>query len=304
MFWVIIFEILWTNILQRNIMDKSQNIACPVCDGEKIRYAFTKDGYDIHRCNSCASLFVHPLPEIDNESKLELCHESSRQHLVPLWREVLSLIENSGAKGPLLDMGCGAGQFLHFAEAIGWSELTGIELNEVAADKARSETSAILHTTDLFQTEFQESEFSVITLWDVIEHLHEIEPIIERLHQLLRSKGVIVVTTHNASGLSMRLLGRHALTVMPPEHLTYMPLSALTTLIERLGFEIVLQRSFDIYLQEWLRFLPQRDTHATYQKNYGSFVSSSWTMRIRALVNIGLNMLNLGDELLVVARKK
>ena len=85
--------------------------------------------------------------ELERYYGAEAEHTRSRQcwsreevhyrHYEAIWSEALARIEENSGRGPLLDVGCGGGQFLAFARARGWRELEGVEPSPEAAERAR-----------------------------------------------------------------------------------------------------------------------------------------------------------------------
>ena len=73
----------------------------------------------------------------------------------------------------LLDVGCGTGDFLQVAQQNNWN-ISGIEPNEQARQIANRKTNnSVFNINDLGK--FKNHSFDVITLWHVLEHLHDLE---------------------------------------------------------------------------------------------------------------------------------
>lgn len=70
-------------------------------------------------------------------------------------------VEELSGRGPLLDLGCGTGQFLTFAYEQGWRELMGLELAAAAAATARKRVSAEIYVSDLTETSLEAGHFAV-----------------------------------------------------------------------------------------------------------------------------------------------
>ena len=79
-------------------------------------------------------------------------------------------VEELSGRGPLLDLGCGTGQFLTFAYEQGWRELMGLELAPAAAATARKRVSAEIYVSDLTETS-RGGALRRRFLWDIIEHV-------------------------------------------------------------------------------------------------------------------------------------
>ncbi len=104
------------------------------------------------------------------------------------WLDRLSKL-TSGRK--LLDIGCGAGQFLKLAREKGW-QAEGLEFDN-ALEQNLQEQGIPVRTGDFFEIDLPENSYDVITLWDVFEHFSEPVPALERLRKLLKPNGLLLL---------------------------------------------------------------------------------------------------------------
>src|SRR5690606_22840080 len=101
----------------------------------------------------------------------------------------LSLLNDlQKAKGNLLDIGAGTGDFLLVAKQNGWNAI-GIEPSEKA--KAIAQQKGVELKSNL--SEFEDHSFDVITMWHVLEHVPNLENQIKDLKRLLKSNGSIII---------------------------------------------------------------------------------------------------------------
>jgi 2-polyprenyl-3-methyl-5-hydroxy-6-metoxy-1,4-benzoquinol methylase len=299
--------------------------SCPLCGSRELHLRFEKAGYCHFECCSCSSLHVLPTPSLEelehyyNEKDRQIskiCWESSREHFRPIWGKALRWIEESSGRGPLLDVGCGGGQFLAFASEGGWDALYGLDLSQQAVDIAAQRTGADVRCSELFTADFGDIQFAGVTLWDVLEHYTNPGYIMDRIHRLLRPGGVIVISVPHLHGLSIRLLGKKAQTFMPPEHLTFFSVRSMKAFLEKHRYHLLAVECTDIFIREWTRFLPTRtrvDTNPTlmeldwekikYQQCYGQMTEKRMILTSIQFVNIFLRGLRLGDELIAAGRK-
>ena len=119
---------------------------CPVCSGDDAVLSFSKDDYQHFHCRDCDALYLFPLPTEaqlsdyyvaqEEETRSSQCWEREEQdyrHYETIWDDALHTIERGAGRGPLLDVGCGGGQFLAYAKQRGWEEVEGIEMAEFDA---------------------------------------------------------------------------------------------------------------------------------------------------------------------------
>jgi 2-polyprenyl-3-methyl-5-hydroxy-6-metoxy-1,4-benzoquinol methylase len=291
---------------------------CTICGSADTEFQFAKEGYDHFHCRSCTSLFLYPLPtpeqlaeryiQPSDEQTWKMCWANSRRHLWGTWTWALGRIESLAGRGPLLDLGCGAGQFLELASRRGWTELVGVELGpEPAAEAARRRVGDI-YVGDLQRASLPSRSFAGVTAWDVIEHVADPRSVLKEVHRLLRPSGVLILSVPHRHGIAIRLLGDRALTVMPPDHLTYYTRRSLRQLLESAGFRVQSLRCADVYLREWARLIlkargRQSEEREVYGELYERFVQSGFFRLCMRVGNAFLNVVNLGDSLIAVSRR-
>ena len=146
----------------------------------------------------------------------------------------LAWIETLRGRGRLLEVGCAYGLFLERARERGW-DVTGVELAADCASEGTSKTGIPIVPGDFMRVDLP-SDFDVIVLLDVIEHMRDPGACVERCAQLLGDDGLLVLETGNLASAWARLLGRRWHFVDPPQHLFYFTPGALDGLLQRNGF--------------------------------------------------------------------
>jgi ubiquinone/menaquinone biosynthesis C-methylase UbiE len=91
----------------------------------------------------------------------------------------------------LLDVGSGSGEFLIGLGGSAW--VVGVEV------APHGKPSFILVHGDAERLPFRNDCFSVVTCFEVIEHVRDPESVIGEIHRVLRKKGVLVLSTPDAS---------------------------------------------------------------------------------------------------------
>jgi len=105
------------------------------------------------------------------------------------------MVNRYGRGGRLLDVGTGIGQFLHFAR-FGY-EVTGTEVSEQAIQIARVKYGLELRRGRIEELDFGNRRFDVITLFHVLEHVHDPRRLLSRCRELLSTTGIVVVAVPN-----------------------------------------------------------------------------------------------------------
>lgn len=110
----------------------------------------------------------------------------------------------------LLDLGCGRGPFLERA-ALRFPEwsLSGIDVDEDAlAEASRRVPAADLRTASAEQIPLPDSSFDVITAWDALEHVPDLEKAVSEIQRCLAPGGQVAIVVPVYDGLTGPLVRR------------------------------------------------------------------------------------------------
>jgi SAM-dependent methyltransferase len=140
-------------------------------------------------------------------------------------------------KGPgrLLDVGCGFGHFVKWAQEAGW-DAWGYDNDVWAAEHTQAPGRVISELTAV------EPPFDVITLWDTLEHVAKPINLLLTLRTMMATRGKIVICSPNFDALKLRwpYLRRRAdrfnYVVRPLEHFLQFTEKSLRLSLDRAGF--------------------------------------------------------------------
>lgn len=128
-------------------------------------------------------------------------------------KNFLNLLErDSGAT--MLDIGCNDGKFtLQCAEKIGASQVWGIDIDEQMIKKARELgiRTKVWDANSPLPLPFENEMFDVVISNQVIEHLYNIDGVLEEIRRVLKTGGYCVVSTTNLASwhnLCLLILGQ------------------------------------------------------------------------------------------------
>ncbi len=224
--------------------------SCPVCQGETfepalkaIDHLVSRETFNIVRCHTCGLLLTTPRPVLSAisgyyQSDDYISHSSSSKGIVNrlyllarkyTLRRKTGLVKKTapGAKS-LLDYGSGTGDFLAAAGESGY-RITGIEPDQTARKVAtRTHGLELLDPGALHS--MPAASFDVITLWHVLEHIHELDQTVKAFSRLLRPGGVLVAAVPNASSMDASWYGPGWAAWDVPRHLYHFTLEPVKKL--------------------------------------------------------------------------
>ncbi len=203
-------------------MSKFNVLRCPVCDGEIFKTYLTctdffvsGEEFQIKQCNSCGFKITENIEDEENigryyQSEKYISHSNTTKGIVNsvyhsvrkymLGRKRRLVEKTTGLrKGEILDVGTGTGFFLNEMKEFGW-RVTGTEKSNDARDFAKKEFSLDnLLSEELFT--LKEKSFDAITLWHVLEHIHQLNENMATFNNLLKNDGklIIAVPNHDSS---------------------------------------------------------------------------------------------------------
>jgi SAM-dependent methyltransferase len=203
---------------------------CPVCLAASPPLAFVKNGYPMHRCDACELVFSARPPCGDELEALYSAEyftqggagypdyiADERTHRRQA-RSYLKKIEKLGvARGALLDVGCAAGFFLDEARKRGWAA-RGCELSGYAHAHAVERFGLDVQRAGFLDPTFAPApqSFDLVTLFNVLEHIPEPKHVADKLFDLTKPGGYLVVETWDPRSWLARLLGPRWPTYAPP----------------------------------------------------------------------------------------
>jgi SAM-dependent methyltransferase len=166
-----------------------------------------------------------------------------------LFRDHARFVQRSLAEvpgnGPVLDVNCGTGLFLRELN-LAQNRLVGLDFSVDSAAMAWSQNAVPAVCGALPSAPFPAGTFSVITMFQVLEHLYDPSVYIEVAAQLLCPEGRLIVQVPNASSWQFLLLGERWSGLDIPRHLLLFKQQDLENLLQFCGFEIVRKKRFSL----------------------------------------------------------
>jgi SAM-dependent methyltransferase len=231
---------------------------CPVCASADIKNVLTvKDhsvsgkSFQIVECSSCILRFTQDVPDAASISpyyKAEgyISHTNTSKGLVNRVYQFVrkrtmikkrKLVERSTRviKGNILDMGSGTGSFVNEMKQNGWL-VTGLEPDEDARKTAKELYQLELHDTkELYQ--LSTGSFDAITMWHVLEHVHDLSAYIQQLKSILRDNGKMLIAVPNYTSLDAKVYQQYWAAYDVPRHLYHFSPRSVQILMEKHGLK-------------------------------------------------------------------
>lgn len=160
-------------------------------------------------------------------------------------RDKIKLIEGfQPAKGKILDIGAGTGDFLVMAKSSGWN-VVGLEPNPKA--KAIAEVKGVTFLNELSQ--MPDHSADVITMWHVLEHVPDVEAQIAELKRIVKPDGTIIIAVPNFHSYDAQHYGKFWAAYDVPRHLWHFSKIAIKKLFSEQEMELVkiLPMKFDSF---------------------------------------------------------
>lgn len=191
---------------------------CPVCNHDNIHPQLTAEDFtvshecfSIWHCNNCTARFTQDAPAQHAigpyyQSDAYISHSDTKKGMVNTLYHTVRKITLTGKRklintqtsrlgGNILDIGCGTGAFLNEMKQNGWN-ITGLEPDATAREKAKTLYGITPQESHrLFDLVLQ--TYDAITMWHVLEHVHELQAYIQQVEKLLAPGGKLFIAVPN-----------------------------------------------------------------------------------------------------------
>lgn len=211
---------------------------CPLCTSEYNKPIGEREVVKLRRCSSCHLIFHR---ELRNDAEIREYYDNyyNAENLAfsPItearFKELIVSFEEYRKSNRILDVGCGGGHLLKVARDGAWCAY-GTDLAAGAIDQVAGlgingfcgELNAAAYATQFFD---------VIYCSEVIEHVLDPLGLLTEIARILRSGGLLYLTTPNYDSLSRRLLG-YKWRNIAIEHINYFSPGTLSRALVDVGF--------------------------------------------------------------------
>lgn len=239
-------------------MSKFNVSECPVCSNKTFKPFLTctdhfvsRESFRIKECDNCGFKITEDIADELNigsyyQSEEYISHSNTSQGLV---NRIYHLVRNymlgrkrrlvernlKSKNGHILDVGTGTGFFLNEMKKNGW-QVTGIEKSEEARSFAKSEFNLDNKPNEAI-AQLNDSEFDVISLWHVLEHIHNLEESMENYLRLLKPRGILVIAVPNHTSYDAKHYKESWAAYDVPRHIWHFSPQQMIRFGEKKGFK-------------------------------------------------------------------
>lgn len=247
-------------------MNRIQYQTCPLCQSghfydyiETKDYSVSQENFIIKECDECHLLFTDNIPDLHSigryyQSDAYISHTNKANNPVNILYKVIreytlhrkiKLIQKFSGHN-LLDIGCGTGMFLQKAYKADY-KITGVENDQLALTNQSQIVNNQCFTSidELPKTD----NFDIITLWHVLEHIHDLTRSFSDIVKHLKPEGHIVLALPNASSPDAHHYKQYWAAWDVPRHLYHFRKEQVHHLMEKNNIELIqiLPMKFDAF---------------------------------------------------------
>jgi SAM-dependent methyltransferase len=228
--------------------------SCALCGSTRHRALFEGRDWlygqtvqaEILQCDECGLVYLWPrparpqdyypdeyAPHVGPRDSADIAYSAGhRQGLLRKAR----LVSQYGS-GPLLDVGCAAGDFLAVVQGLADRPLWGTDISDRAVRRARQRFGINAWVSTVPPLSLPDESVSVVTLWHVLEHLPQPLAALRDIARVLRPDGVLVLACPMVDSWEAGLFGRYWAGYDAPRHLFAYSRQTLPRMLQNAGFE-------------------------------------------------------------------
>lgn len=234
------------------------HLKCPLCSGESLSFRFssvdyflTKEEFNLHQCDFCGLYLTNPYPDefasiLYYQSQKYYSHPGKRFNpiailylLIRKWNVYTKtrLLKKYCRSGNLLDIGAGAGTFLKSCRKAGF-RVMGIEKDLEARNYCHLKLGLDVVSPDS-APDIPDSSQDAITLWHVLEHIHNLPEIIDRIMSWLKPGAYLILALPNPDSPDAQFYGKFWAGWDVPRHLYHFSSDTIKLLGKQKGLHLI-----------------------------------------------------------------
>ena len=313
--------------------DIFEDVHCCVCGNTNpsdFKINYEKEKFSVIECKKCSFTFIPPYfrkqISYDNYKDENVANAvRNGNNWVKIERHKLryDLIKKYKSSGSLFDLGAGWGHFMLTGQMLGY-DVYGIEISEQPYLYSKNDLKLNVDHIDFFDMK-EDKKFDVITMWDVLEHIDKADDVIAKCSRITSKDGIIVIQVPQIDSYFAKK-HKDNWKMMSIDHVNYFEKKTITQLLANHGYKVeTIKSSFEIKLFIMYTILPflkrlkgdkkqtQQEANSTIkaserQQYFNTFTQKPmWKlklyMKIHNIIYKTLSALNIGEEMIVIAKK-
>ncbi|MCZ2223987.1 MAG: class I SAM-dependent methyltransferase [Chitinophagales bacterium] len=278
--------------------------SCPCCNGFDIQevllvqdYTVSKETFPVWQCNSCSIRFTQDIPDENSISPYYksvdyISHSDTNEGIInKLYHTIRkftlkskrALIEQQTKikKGNLLDIGAGTGAFVNVMQDAGW-QVKGLESDETARKIAFQKFNYNFQLANTLYN-LEKEQYDAITLWHVLEHVHDLHGYMQKFYELLKPNGKLFIAVPNYTSADAIMYKKYWAAYDVPRHLYHFSPNSIDFLAKKYNFLITAYKAmwFDSF---YISMLSEK--YQTGQENFLMAVINGCISNFKTLFDV------------------
>ncbi len=229
------------------------NAVCPGCKTKEVLSSFKKFGLNYVECANCRTVYVTPRPD-----DVALQEFYTRSEARKFWHEEYSKATGSKRKEKIIKPRI---QWIvdstkeYFPDSEHIVDINTIQygyIEELLDNKffrkktlinlflpfnnLKLEPGINVINSPTWKVSLKE-RVDVVTVFEVINHMADVDLLFEKIHGMLKDKGLCFITVILISGFDLQILWDKSENLFPPDRLNVFSVEGLYSLFDRFGFE-------------------------------------------------------------------
>lgn len=230
--------------------------ACLVCKKANFEtvvnskdFCVSHEDFKVVRCTNCGFGFTENAPDVSKigeyyEHTDYVSHTDTKEGLFfNIYHKVRSFmlgqkrayINKHTAVNNILDIGAGTGYFVNHMQSHG-TAITGFEPDNDARAQAKKNFGIELEPS-LEGILGRNEVFDAISMWHVLEHVHDLKEYFGHFQQLIKTRGVLAIAVPNYSSFDGRFYKKFWAAYDLPKHLWHFSPDSIKLLAQSNGFD-------------------------------------------------------------------
>ncbi|MBS1652079.1 MAG: class I SAM-dependent methyltransferase [Bacteroidetes bacterium] len=311
----------------------SENIFCCVCDNtdpKSFSLAYQKTNYAVCVCNNCKHYFIPPhyrkkiiYTQYKNSDVTDAVKQGNNWLKVQRHKLRFKFIKKYISTGNLFDLGAGWGHFMLAGKELGYN-VSGIEISEQPYLYCVNELKLPVRHINFFDMPEAE-KFDCVTLWDVLEHIDDASPFLQKINSITKVNGFLFLQVPQIDSYISKKY-KDDWKMMGLDHVNYFSKNTITKILEKNGYKVLkIKSSFELKLFLMYTVLPyikkvksnskssttetNKTISSSERQQYFNKVTKRpmWQLKlfvvIHNMIYNFLSFINIGEEMMVAAIK-